>query len=265
MHNRISPKKHQFSYRVASWVFDLDELTKIHRRYRLVSYNRFNLISFYDSDYGDGSPRPLKEQINDLLTKNNMAFANKILLFCYPRALGYVFNPLSIYYCFSDERLVAVVYEVSNTFGERHSYVVEAEAIKNTTTVIRQVADKKLHVSPFFPMDCYYRFRTRIPDGSMLLSISLHHPINSNIKNNSESHKVFAAVFKGTRMSINDKTIFRLALSVPFQTLKVVAAIHWEALKIWLKGIKLYRHKPGKQPFSWSKGKSPSLIKANKE
>lgn len=260
MHNRISPKKHQFSYRVASWVFDLDELEIIDRRYRLFSRNRFNLIAFYDADYGDGSGRPLKEQINNLLAQNEMAPASKLLLFCYPRVLGYVFNPLSVYFCFRNEELIAVVYEVSNTFGERHSYVVEAEDIKNKTTVIRQMANKQLHVSPFFPMDCHYRFRTAIPAENVMLSISLH-----KAPNDLRSHKIFAAVFKGSRVAVNDKTIFQLALSLPLQTIKVVAAIHWEALKIWLKGIRLYRHKPAEQPFSWSRGKSISLMKANKE
>ena len=263
MHNRISPKKHRFSYRVASWVFDLDELTTIDRCHRLFSHNRFNLIAFHDADYGDGSGRPLKEQINNLLIQNDIPSADKLLLFSYPRVLGYVFNPLSVYFCFKAKALIAVVYEVSNTFGERHSYVVEAEDINNKTTVIRQMANKQLHVSPFFPMDCYYRFRTEIPGKNMVLSISLHGTLSD--KNDDKSQKIFAAVFKGSRAVINDKTITRLALALPFQTIKVVAAIHWEALKIWFKGIRLYRHKPAKRSFRWSKGKSISLIKANKE
>ena len=260
MHNRISPKKHQFSYRVASWVFDLDELSVISRQYRLFSRNRFNLIAFYDKDYGDGSGRPLKEQINELLRLNHIKDAEQIRLFCYPRVLGYVFNPLSVYFCFRAEKLIAVVYEVSNTFGERHSYVVEAEQVKNKRAIVRQIANKQLHVSPFFPMDCYYRFRTGIPAKNVVLSISLH-----DAGLHKKKQKVFSAVFKGIRQPVNDKTIFRLAATLPLQTIKVIAAIHWEALRIWLKGIRLYRHKPAKQSFSWSKGKTISLIKANKE
>lgn len=261
MHNRISPKKHQFSYKVASWLLDLDELRDIDRRHWLFSRNRFNLIAFYDKDYGDGSGHCLKQQVNDLLNSNHIESAEQVLLFCYPRVLGYVFNPLSVYFCLRSGQLIAVVYEVSNTFGERHSYVIEAEQIKNEKTTIRQMANKKLHVSPFFPMDCFYRFRTSIPSEEVALSISLHshHPLSE------KNQKVFAAVFKGARQSISDKSTLKLALALPLQTFKVVAAIHWEALRIWLKGIRLYHHKPAKQRFSWSKGHSISLIKADKE
>ena len=100
-------------------------------------------------------------------------------------------------------------------------------------------------------MDCYYRFRSEIPAEKARLSITLHN----------QYQKVFAAVFKGNKQTINDKTILQLAVSFPLQTFKVVAAIHWEALKIWLKGIRLYRHNPAKKAFSWSKGKCISSIK----
>ena len=129
-------------------------------RYRLFSHNRFNLISFYDTDYGDRSGRPLEEQINQLLYQSNIEPAGHTRLFCYPRVLGFVFNPLSIYYCFRNKQLIAVVYEVSNTFRERHSYVIPAETISDGSAVIRQTADKQLA--------CF----TLVPDG-LLLSFSL--------------------------------------------------------------------------------------------
>ena len=255
MHNRLRPKKHRFFYRVASWLFDLDELYHLDRKYKLFSYNRFNLVAFHDKDYGDGSGQPLKQQITQLLSERDLPEPDQITLLCYPRILGYVFNPLSVYYCHNNEQLSAIVYEVSNTFGERHSYVIATDKLAETTPVVRQTVSKKLHVSPFFPMDCYYLFRTASPGENAKLAISL----------NDRKGKLFAAVFSGKRQSVSDRVILKLAVALPFQTLKVIAAIHWEALRIWLKGIRLYRHKPAVKQFSWSRGKTITTSHPNRE
>lgn len=249
MHNRVRPKKHRFSYNVVSWLIDLDELDILNNNYRFFSRNRLNLISFHDSDYGDGSETPLKTQINQLLMSAGLASADRIQLLCYPRVLGYVFNPLSVYYCFISSQLTSIVYEVSNTFGERHSYVISAEEAKQEEAVHRQMATKKLHVSPFFPMDCYYHFKTRIPNEQIQLSITLH----------DRQGKLFAAVLSGIRQEINDQKILWTSFRLPLQTIKVVAAIHWEALRLWVKGIQIIRHVPQNRRFGWSRGKALAL------
>lgn len=247
MHHRFKPKAHHFAYRVASWLLDLNEIDQLDKRLTLFSCNRFNVISFHQRDHGDGSDTPLTEQIRGLLAQHDIEAPDDVRLLCYPRMLGYTFNPLAIYFCFKNQQLIALVYEVSNTFGERHSYVgavdPDDDVIELTKPVpVRQQADKALHVSPFFPMDCYYHFRIQPPAQSITLGIDL----------NDNSGKLFTAVFKGRQQAISDRLILRQSLLLPLQTLKVIIAIHWQALHLWLKGITIYRHKPKATFFSHS-------------
>ncbi|MRI31850.1 DUF1365 domain-containing protein [Endozoicomonas sp. OPT23] len=255
MHHRFQPRVHQFSYRVVSWLFDLDELEQLNQNFRLFSRNRFNLFSFFDRDYGDGSDCSLKQRVNQLLEEHQLETAENIRLLCYPRVLGYVFNPLSVYYCFSAEKLTAIVYEVSNTFGERHSYVMAVSESPGNEN-IDQLADKQMHVSPFFERDCFYRFAAPKPAELLKLSIELF----------KGEQKLFIAALNGKRKSITDKELLTAFVSIPFQTIKVMVTIHWQALKLWLKGIPLVRHEPLENNHSSSKGKlSPEAITASME
>ncbi len=256
MHHRFKPKKHRFSYRVASWLLDLDDIHTLNKQLTLFSVNRFNVVSFYPRDHGDGSDTPLREQINQLLHQHNIQTPDNVSLLCYPRMFGYTFNPLAVYFCYRDQRLTAIIYEVSNTFGERHSYVAAVEpeeqagntqSIEHKKQVIQQQADKALHVSPFFPMDCYYHFRIQPPEESVTLGINL----------NDSSGKLFTAVFKGLRQTITDRFIVKQTMLLPLQTIKVMAAIHWEALRLWLKGISIYTHTPRHFFFSHSRAEMP--------
>ena len=247
MHHRIRPKKHSFRYRMAFWLINLDELQQLNRCLWLFSFNAFNLIAFYSRDYGDGSSRCLKQQVNELLAESDIAHADQVELMCSPRIMGYVFNPLSVYFCYRNEQPVALVYEVSNTFGERHSYVIPVTANPSLTDkqeMIHQSARKQLHVSPFFPMDCYYRFHVRRPDQAVSLAIELM----------DNRGKLFGAVFRGKNKALTNQRILLQLCLLPWQTLKVTAAIHWEALKLWAKGISIVKHQPAQQPYSWSNG-----------
>ncbi|MCW7551117.1 DUF1365 domain-containing protein [Endozoicomonas gorgoniicola] len=264
MHNRIRPKKHRFRYRMASWLVNLDELQQLDQCLWLFSFNAFNLIAFHTRDYGDGSCRCLKQQVNELLCENNIAAADQVELMCSPRILGYVFNPLSVYFCYRNGQPVALVYEVSNTFSERHSYVIPVTAQPVTAhpvtahpatahpeksdgqEIIHQTARKRLHVSPFFPMDCHYRFRVRRPGQTLSLTIEL---LDSQ-------GKLFAAVFQGKKKELTNQRILLQLCLLPWQTLKVTGAIHWEALKLWAKGIRIVKHQPAEEPYSWSSGES---------
>ncbi|CAM3450021.1 DUF1365 domain-containing protein [Parendozoicomonas haliclonae] len=249
MHNRLHPKKHRFSYRVTSWLFDLDELEQLNQSLKLFSLNRFNLVSFHTGDHGnwsDSVPRQtLREYVSELLAEQGIAEPKRIALFCYPRILGYTFNPLATFFCYdADNQITAVVYEVTNTFGERHSYVIaEPEGAGQT---IRQEVSKKLHVSPFFETAGHaYQFKIKLPEQSVVLGISLFNG----------AQRVFGAVFSGDRKAISDRQILRQALSLPFMTLKVIGAIHWEALRLWLKGVAIISHKATGR-FRWSRGLS---------
>lgn len=150
MHNRIQPRKHRFSYRIASWFIDLDELEQLDDQLKLFSVSRFNLLSLYPKDFGDGSGSCLKTQATELLLGHDIATPERIFMLCYPRVFGYIFNPLTVYYCLdSEEKLSALIYEVSNTFGERHSYVIPIAKNEDNKTSFHQSVKKQLHVSPF--------------------------------------------------------------------------------------------------------------------
>jgi DUF1365 family protein len=153
-----------------------------------------------------------------------------VYLLCYPRVLGYVFNPLSVYYCYARTgQLQALIYEVGNTYGERHCYLIPARPERG---MVRHACDKAFYVSPFLPMDCRYNFHARVP-GKVLSLL---------IRETRRSEPVLDAWFTGHRRPLTDGTLLRLGLRLPFMTLKVIAGIHWEALKLWLKGLPVFGH-----------------------
>lgn len=237
-HRRLRPREHRLRYRVFWLLLDLAELDQIDSRMRLLSRNRFNLLSFHDQDYGDGSGRPLREQVTALLRREGLDIgAGAVRLLTMPRVLGYVFNPISLYYCHGpDERLAAVIYEVTSTFGERHAYVLPVADGDADQGLIRQEARKALHVSPFMSMDMRYAFRGHAPAEWMDLTID----------GTDSEGLLIATSMTGRRHKLTDGAIFRAFVSIPFLTLNVISAIHWEALKLWLKGVHL-QPAPSKQ------------------
>lgn len=228
-HRRTRPRVHSLRYRVFMLLLDLDELTALDRGLRRFSQSRFNLFAFYPRDHGDGSDRPLRTQIEARLGEAGIAFdSGAIRLLCLPRVLGYVFNPLSLYFCHArDGRLAAIVYEVSSTFGERHAYVVAADALGGE--VVRQRADKRLHVSPFLPMDLTYAFRIKPPGDTLAVVIDT----------DDAEGLILHASFTGERRPLTDAELVKAFLTHPLLTLKVTAGIHWEAIKLVAKGLRL--------------------------
>jgi DUF1365 family protein len=242
-HTRLRPRRHALRYRIFMLLLDLDELPALNRRLRWFSLGRFNLTSFLDRDHGDGSDTPLRRQIERHLDAAGLSIAGgPIRLLCLPRVLGYVFNPLSVYFCYAQgERagdqhaaplLKAILYEVSSTFGERHSYLMPAEPDLNG--VVRQKAAKRLHVSPFMDMDLDYRFRILPPDGAGT-SASLDVTIGTLDREGLLLHARFAA----ERRSLDDAGLLRAWFAHPLLTLKVIAGIHWEAIRLIAKGLRL--------------------------
>nr|WP_314435181.1 DUF1365 family protein [uncultured Brevundimonas sp.] len=236
MHQRLRPKRHRLSYRVFWLLLDLAEVDALDRRLRLFSRNGFNLLSFHDRDHGDGSGRALRPQIEAFLNRAGVNIGDgPVRLLTMPRVLGYVFNPISLYYCHqADGRLAAMVYEVTSTFGVRHAYVIPLPERDQAAGLIRQGAAKALYVSPFMGMEMDYRFRGRVPGARLDLTID----------GLDAEGVLITAVMAAERRPLDDRRLLSAALGLPLMTLKVMAAIHWEALKLWLKGVRLTRQPP---------------------
>ncbi|MCU0837484.1 MAG: DUF1365 family protein [Rhodospirillales bacterium] len=244
VHQRVKPRRHRLRYRVLSLLLDLDDIDAAAGRLRLFSRNRFNLYSFYDRDHGNGAGAPIRERVIATLSAAGIDVADgSVQVLCYPRVLGYVFNPLSVYFCRRrDGVLAAILYEVSNTFGERHSYLIPVG--DGSGKIIRQSCAKRLYVSPFFAVDGEYRFRVKAPstDGERV-AIGIDY-------RDDEGTRLYAS-FQGKRRPLNDRTLLVYAVRLPLLTFKVIAGIHWEALKLWLKGIPLVRRpSPPPEPVS---------------
>ena len=220
---RLAPRRHAFRYRVFALLLDLDELECL-SRLRLFRWNRPGVASFYDSDHGDG--RDLRAWLDRLLAAQGISAKGARRVLCYPRLFGYVFNPLSVWFCYHETgSLAAIVYEVHNTHGERHTYVLRADDQRD---FIQQHCAKSFYVSPFLSMDCTYDFKVRTPANDVLIAI-----------NESEAGKpVLTATFSGRRRPFGDATLALLLLRHPLMTLKVIAAIHFEAVRLVLKGVK---------------------------
>ncbi|MBV0933011.1 DUF1365 domain-containing protein [Marinobacterium weihaiense] len=229
MHHRMKPARHRFIYRVTSMLVDLEELPQLERRLKLFSRNRFNLFGFYDRDHGDGSDRPLIDQVRATLSEQGLALGQgRVELLCYPRLLGYVFNPLSVFYCYDEQdRLAAILYEVSNTFNQKHNYLIPIEA--DTDSQIRQSCDKGFYVSPFISMATRYHFRMQPPEQRVAVCI----------RQTDAEGPVLHATFTGMRQPLTDRQLISTFLRHPLMTLKVIAGIHWEALRIWRKKVPL--------------------------
>ncbi|RUL99325.1 DUF1365 domain-containing protein [Rhizobium chutanense] len=233
-HARLRPRRHRLRYRVFSLLLDLDELTALDRDLHLFGYNRWALFSFRDCDHGNGEAGALRSWVERQVSEAGVdARQLRIRVLCYPRILGYVFNPLTVFYCeASDGQVRAVLYEVCNTFHERHTYVIPVSG--DESGAIRQSCAKELYVSPFVPMDCRYQFNLRPPGESVFVGI----------EESDRDGRLLTAAFSGKREEISDKRLLITFLRHPLMTVKVMGAIHWEALKIWLKRIPVHRHRP---------------------
>jgi len=225
VHVRHSPIRHRLAYRIFMCLFDLDELPSLAGRARLFGYNRAGVMSFQDRDHGDGSGQPLRPQVEQALTNAGIEpLGGPIRIMCMPRLLGYVFNPLSVYFC-HDRRgeIKAIVHEVNNTYGERQFYVLRART--DPDGMLRQDCAKTFRVSPFLSMDMDYRFTIMPPTEKTSVHIAVE----------SKGSDVLSAWFAGSRKQFCSVTIIGLILRHPVMTLKVVAGIHWEALFLWGK------------------------------
>jgi len=233
-HRRRRPKSHRLSYGAFFLLLDIDELDQMHRRLRWFSYNSFNVFSFYDRDHGPGTSEPLRPWVEHYLDQAGVDLeGGSIQMLSMPRILGYVFNPITVYYCYHrDGQMRAVLYEVSNTFGQRHSYLFSVDGSNHE--VLKHSCDKKFYVSPFIDVAGRYEFSLKRPAKELYL----------HIRQTDQDGPLLDAWVNGEKSHISDRELLLCLVRYPLLTLKVIAGIHWEALKLWLKGMRIVARPP---------------------
>jgi DUF1365 family protein len=252
-HVRLRPRVHRLSYRIYSLLLDLDELAELDRRLKWFSVDRFNLFSFNARDRGDGSGVNLKGQVESAMRAAGLEpDGGPIRLLTMPRLLGWAFNPLSTYFCYRrDGVLAAILWEVDNTFGQRHAYMIpvdQADANNGEGGEIVQHCDKAFYVSPFMEMDLRYQFRVHPPADTLSIRIDTA----------DAEGQVLGARHIARKVELTDRALIGAFVKIPFLTLRVVGGIHWEALKIWLKRVRLVsRPAPPAKPVSVVRSRPP--------
>jgi DUF1365 family protein len=252
MHARMKPVTHRFQYRVFSLLIDLDRLDEANRASALFGVNRRNLVSFHEADHGPGRASGLAGYVRRLLAEAGCQTPiERVSLLCYPRVCGLVFNPLSVYFAYSAQGgLAGVIYEVRNTFGQRHSYVAPVAPGEMGPAGLRQQRDKLFYVSPFNEMAMTYRFRVLPPGETVRL----------RILESDQDGPLLAATFAGTRRDLTSAGLVAAFLRVPMLTAQVVGGIHWEALRLWLKGLRLQDRPPAPPAVSIADKQNSRLL-----
>lgn len=233
MHLRVRPKRHQFRYRVFCLWLDTDRLEETCRPLRRLGCDARALMSFHHADHGPRDGGPLRPWVTALLAAEGRPAPARIMLLCFPRVLGYVFNPLSVYYCYdANDQLTEIIYEVKNTFGDQHPYVARVEF--DADGCARHAQDKEFFVSPFIDMEKTYAFTIRPPADKLALKIR---------ESDADGAYLFAT-WNGEAEKLTDKALRRRFWTHPLLTIGVVFGIHWQALRLFLKGVRFLGH-PG--------------------
>jgi DUF1365 family protein len=231
MRARLKPIGHRFSYRVMSLLIDLDRLDEADRQSPLFGVNRPALYSFHEADHGARNGVSLRHYVDRCAAESGIELSGgRVLLLCYPRLLGYTFNPLSVYFCYrANGELALAIYEVRTTFGDMHAYVLPVQPDQVSDAGIRQSQEKLFYVSPFVEMAMRYHFRVVPPGERVKLRI---------LETDCEG-PLLAATFNGRRRVLDTAGLLRTFVALPLVTLKIMAAIHWQALRLRLKGARL--------------------------
>ncbi|NGZ97464.1 MAG: DUF1365 domain-containing protein [Nitrospira sp. WS110] len=251
-HRRYQPVGHIFSYRLFMMYVDLDELPTLFENRWCWSVDRTNLASFKRTDHVGDPHTPLDESIRQLVeARTGNRPTGPIRLLTHLRYFGYVFNPVSFYFCYdrSDEHVDMIVAEITNTpWGERHCYVLGPEDNRARGRRKRYRLDKVFHISPFIDMDVAYDWRFTEPTSQLAI----------HMENLREGKPFFDATMKLERREISGAALARVLVQYPMMTAKVIAAIHWQALKLWAKGIPFYVHpKKRKEPSPQATSQTP--------
>lgn len=237
-HERHTPFSHKFTYRVFTLWLDIDQLKEFDNQLSLFSFNCWNAISIHNKDHAlrDGSNiRPWIEKAGR--DKKIDLSRCKIYMLCFPRVWNYVFNPITVFFCYNEkEELIAVLHQVKNTFGEQHGYFLPVEDFSQNKNV-KQHCEKTFHVSPFIHMDCEYRFRFKNPGNELHFAI---HQFQTKPDNKS---KVLTATWDGAYRPLTNKNLLLSLLKHPLLSFKVIVGIHYEAVRLVIKGAR-YISKP---------------------
>lgn len=247
VHARLRPVRHALKYKVFSLLFDLDDIDNLQKRLKLFSRNRFNLLSLYDQDFGNGEA-DLRSYLRDIAKQSDIdAKITRFSMLAYPRIFGFAFNPLTVYFGFdANDQVCLTIYEVNNTFGERKTYVLPATP--DAEGLIWQQCPKQLYVSPFNAVDGTYSFHITPLKSQLTIGVALK---------DSEGAKL-RAHFHGKRETLSDGNLLWALARTGWMTINIVVGIHWEALKLWLKGMKLVPQPPApKKPVSIFKREKP--------
>ncbi len=231
MHQRLRPVGHRFTYSVYSLLIDIDRMEEANDLSPLLGIQAPGLLSFRASDHLRDGADNLRRQADEWYreTRPNDPLPTRWLLLCYPRMFGWVFNPISVWFAIDEADVpLMLVYDVRNTFGGRHAYLAPVKDGEISEAGIRQTGDKRLHVSPFLGPNLTYRFRIMPPGKGVKL----------RIHETEEGEPLFDATFSGHARPVTTATLLRYLVTIPFLPFKVYAAIHWEAFRLWLKGVR---------------------------
>lgn len=249
MHHRFSPRRHHFTYPVFIFALDLDEVEAWDRRLRLFGHNRFSLYSLRDRDHGRGeATRGIKADLLDLLRERGFrGKVDRVMMVTQFRALGYLFNPVTFYYCYADGRSVAFAAEVNNTFHQRYTYTFFGDGEETFHT------EKIFYVSPFVDMGLEYRYRFA----------PLGRKLGIFIDDYRGSDPVLKTHIVGDWTPLSDWGLLKSFLRIPFMSAWIIAWIHWEAMKLWFKRIPVVFRpwngmKPGWRPGAAHSGGRPA-------
>jgi uncharacterized protein len=233
MHHRFSPKAHHFQHDIFMFYLDLDELDLVAKTISLFGHNRKNIYNLCDNDHEPAGQNSLKERITGFLHQNGIDLgpSGRVMLLTLPRVFGYVFNPISIFYCFDKGgRPVCSIAEVGNTFREMKLYLLRQEELVAGET-FTGIISKLFYVSPFSPLDLSFDFKLKIPGDK--LSVKIDDCVGDE--------KTLSTTLAGKRAELTNKNLFWFTLKYPLVTLKVICLIHWHALRLWLKRVPYHR------------------------
>ncbi len=240
MHHRLAPKEHHFRYGIFQFCLDLDELDTLSERLGFFSRNRRNLYRFNDSDHlppqtPNGIPHPLstKSSLLAWIASQGLPLPadTRVLLLTHCRVFGYIFNPVSFYFCLdAQDRPLCAVAEVGNTFGEQKPFLLGPEHFDGEGR-FRRIVPKHFYVSPFSALDLAFDFKLRVPGEEL----------DIHVDDREGDRPVLLTALTGRRVPLTDANLARLTLKYPLITLRVITLIHWHALKLWWKKVPWHR------------------------
>ena len=234
VHRRYGEVKHFFKYKVPSIFLDLDEVETIKKKSKIFSINSFNIFSFNEKDHGYRDERSIKEYVTKFLKEYEINFNKlKIKILCFPRIFGYVFNPLSVLYCYDEDTLIAIFYEVKNTSDEQHTYVF-ANSENTEQKTLKHECSKDFYVSPFIGMQGKYLFTNKLTSNYINIVIDLY---------NNNNQRILMASQSGEFIDFKASKLLKYNLLNPLLGLKVMIAILFEAFRVVINGGKYYSRK----------------------